>query len=168
MEAKKSHIIRTAEINLSRKLTEEEAGNVVENPHLIQDMMKSKLLSGAHQNVKNALFDIEERHKDLQKLERNVKEIHRMFLDLSLLVNMQGEMIDNIEANVKSAKAAVFQAEDDLLLSKDNLSSARKVFIFNNKLIIHRNFLIFYIEKILCFNNCCIINIVYLWWCNWI
>ena len=127
MDAKKSTIIRTAEINLNRKLTDDEANSVVENPQLIQDMMKSRLLSGAHQGVKNALFDMEERHKDLQKLERNVKEIHRMFLDLSLLVNMQGEMIDNIEVNVKSAKAAVFHAEEDLILSKDNLSSARKV-----------------------------------------
>jgi syntaxin 1B/2/3 len=130
MEAKKFNIMRTAEINLSRKLTEEEANNVIENPQLIQDMMKNKLLSGAHDNVKNAVFDIEERHKDLQKLEKNIKEIHRMFLDLSLLVNMQGEMIDNIEVNVKSAKCAVFQAEDDLLLSKNNLSSARKVYIY--------------------------------------
>ena len=96
MDAKKSNIIRTAEINLNRKLSEEEAENVVENPQQIQQMMKSKLLSGAHQNVQNALFDIEERHKDLQKMERNVKEIHRMFIDLSILVNMQGEMIDNI------------------------------------------------------------------------
>ena len=96
MDAKKSNIIRTAEINLNRKLSEEEAENVVENPQQIQQMMKSKLLSGAHQNVQNALFDIEERHKDFQKMERNVKEIHRMFIDLSILVNMQGEMIDNI------------------------------------------------------------------------
>lgn len=161
MEAKKSNIIRTAEINLSRKLTEEEAGNVVENPQLIQDMMKSKLLSGAHQNVKNALFDIEERHKDLQKLERNVKEIHRMFIDLSLLVNMQGEMIDNIEVNVKSAKAAVFHAEEDLIVSKDNLSSARKVYIFVN-------FFNFFLEKMVCFDYCCDFDIGDLWRCDWI
>ena len=88
-------------------------------------------------------------HKDLQKMERNVKEIHRMFIDLSLLVNMQGEMIDNIEANVKCAKAAVIHAEEDLIKTKGNLSGARKVY-----------FIIFFIyffnlEKMLCFDYCC-------------
>jgi len=127
MTAKKENIIRTAEINLNRKLTEEESQQVIENPNLMQEMLKNKLLSGAHQGLKNALYDIEERHKDLLNLEKNVNEIHKMFVDLSLLVNLQGEMIDNIEANVKSAKEAVFHAEEDLILSRNNLSGARKV-----------------------------------------
>lgn len=130
MISKKENIIRAAKINLNRDLTEEESRQIIENPNLMQEMLKSKLLSGAHQNLKNALYDIEERHKDLLNLERNVNEIHRMFVDLALLVSLQGEIIDNIESNVKSAKEAVFQAEDDLMLSKKNLSGARKVFHF--------------------------------------
>ena len=49
-------------------------------------------------------------------------------MDLALLVSLQGDMIDNIEANVRSAKESVLHAEDDLILSKNNLSGARKVF----------------------------------------
>jgi len=132
MISKKENIIRSAKINLNRDLTEEESKQIIENPNLLQEMLKSKLLSGAHQNLKNALYDIEERHKDLLNLERNVNDIHRIFIDLALLVSLQGEIIDNIESNVKSAKEAVFQAEDDLILSKKNLSGARKVFHYNN------------------------------------
>ena len=128
MSAKKENILLTAKINLNRDLTEEESQQIIENPALMQEMMKSKLLSGAHQGLKNALYDIEERHKDLLNLERNVNEIHRMFVDLALLVSLQGDMIDNIEANVRSAKESVLHAEDDLILSKNNLSGARKVF----------------------------------------
>ena len=38
MDAKKLNIIKNVEINLNRTLTEEEAGNVLENSQLIQDM----------------------------------------------------------------------------------------------------------------------------------
>lgn len=129
MNSKRENIIRSAKINLNRDLTEEESQQIIENPALMQEMMKSKLLSGAHQGLKNALYDIEERHRDLLNLERNVNEIHRMFVDLALLVSLQGDIIDNIEINVRSAKESVLQAEDDLILSKNNLSGARKVFL---------------------------------------
>ena len=101
----------------------------------MQDMLKSRLLSSSHSSMQNSLNDMEERHKDLLNLERNVKEIHKMFIDLALLVSLQGEMIDNIEANVKTAKESVVFAEEHLVISKNNLSSARKVmknnFVFN-------------------------------------
>lgn len=127
MSAKKENILRAAKINLNRDLTDEESQQIIENPALMQEMMKSKLLSGAHQGLKNALYDIEERHKDLLNLERNVNEIHRMFVDLALLVSLQGDIIDNIEVNVRNAKESVLHAEDDLILSKNNLAGARKV-----------------------------------------
>lgn len=127
INSRKSNIIRTAEINLNRKLSEEESNKIIENPALMQDMLKSKLLSGAHQSLQNTIYDLEERHKDLLMLEHNVKEIQRMFVDLALLVSLQGEMIDNIEINVKNAKESVIHAEADLIMSKNNLSSARKV-----------------------------------------
>ncbi len=130
MHSKKENILRAAKINLNRELSEEESQQIVENPLLLQEMMKNKLLSGAHQGLKNALYDIEERHKDLLNLERNVNEIHRMFVDLALLVSLQGDIIDNIELNVRSAKESVLHAEDDLILSKNNLSGARKVLFF--------------------------------------
>jgi hypothetical protein len=36
-------------------------------------------------------------------------------------------MINNIESNIHNAKEYVFKAEKDLVKSKDNLASARKV-----------------------------------------
>lgn len=127
MTSKKENILRSAEINLNRKLTSEESKNILDNPNLMQDMLKSRLLSSSHSSMQNSLNDMEERHKDLLNLERNVKEIHKMFIDLALLVSLQGEMIDNIEANVKTAKESVVFAEEHLVISKNNLSSARKV-----------------------------------------
>ena len=62
--------------------------------------------------------------------------IRQLFADLAILVAAQGEMINNIESNIHTAKEYVFKAEKDLVKSKDNLASARKVniiFYFKNK-----------------------------------
>jgi hypothetical protein len=48
-------------------------------------------------------------------------------MDLAALVKLQGEIIDNIEANIRSAKNAVIEAEKDIITSKKNMISARKV-----------------------------------------
>jgi t-SNARE complex subunit (syntaxin) len=53
--------------------------------------------------------------------------IRQLFADLAILVAAQGEMINNIESNIHSAKEYVFHAEKDLIKAKDNLASARKV-----------------------------------------
>lgn len=47
---------------------------------------------------------------------------------MAALVQLQGEIIDNIETNVKSAKNHVQKAEVDIKKSKENLISARKVY----------------------------------------
>jgi syntaxin 1B/2/3 len=84
--------------------------------------------------LQNAVSDIEERYRDILKLEnvlslliQSVNQVHKLFLEMAALVSLQGELIDNIEANVKTAKAHVFEAEVDIKKSKENLISARKV-----------------------------------------
>ena len=49
-----------------------------------------------------------------------------MFLQLAALVNLQGEIIDNISENIATAKQDVLAGEEDVLKSKKNMQSARK------------------------------------------
>jgi hypothetical protein len=42
----------------------------------------------------------QERHDAFKELERKLLELHQVFLDMAVLVEAQGEMLDNIEANV--------------------------------------------------------------------
>ena len=44
-----------------------------------------------------------------------------------MLVQQQGEMIDNIESNIKSAKDHVEKGEKNLVEAEDNMRAARKV-----------------------------------------
>jgi syntaxin 1B/2/3 len=52
--------------------------------------------------------------------------VHQLFNELAALVQLQGELIDNIEANIKTAKDYVERAEVDIIQSKKNMQSARK------------------------------------------
>ncbi|XP_060916969.1 syntaxin-2-like isoform X1 [Labrus mixtus] len=50
-----------------------------------------------------ALSEIESRHQDIICLESSMKELHEVFADMAMLLEIQGELINNIEKNVTSA-----------------------------------------------------------------
>ena len=72
------------------------------------------------------LIFLEERHRDIKKLEKSILQVHNMIIELSKLVSLQGEMIDNIEVNIQKAKDYVLKGEKNVVKSKKNLESARK------------------------------------------
>ncbi|XP_069557786.1 syntaxin-11-like [Brachyistius frenatus] len=47
-----------------------------------------------------ALCEIKGRHKELVQLEARLKEVHELFLDMAMLVEEQGSILNNIEVNV--------------------------------------------------------------------
>ena len=104
-------LVRAAEIVINQELTEEEKQKVIDDPQLIQVMYQNKLAGKAHTQLINAVRDIEERHKDIKRLEKSILQIHKMIAELSGLVQYQGEIIDNVEVNIKKAKNYVFKAE---------------------------------------------------------
>ena len=46
------------------------------------------------------MAEIQERHEAVRDLEHSLTELHQIFLDMSVLVDAQGEMLDNIEQQV--------------------------------------------------------------------
>ncbi|KAF1491297.1 Syntaxin-19, partial [Pygoscelis antarcticus] len=54
--------------------------------------------------TKAQLSEIEQRHKELVSLENQVKDIKELFIQISLLVEEQGEMINNIEISMNNTQ----------------------------------------------------------------
>lgn len=48
----------------------------------------------------DTLAEIQERHRAVKDLEQSLLELHQIFLDMAVLVEAQGEMLDNIEKQV--------------------------------------------------------------------
>lgn len=53
-----------------------------------------------------ALKGMKDRHEEVQKLEKNMKELHEMFLDISFLVSQQGYTIGRVEEYVEASREA--------------------------------------------------------------
>ncbi|RXN13896.1 GTP-binding nuclear Ran [Labeo rohita] len=75
---------------------------------------------------KQALSEIEARHKDIVRLESSIKELHDMFVDIAMLVESQGNMVDNIEVNVGKAVDHVEAAKVETKKAVRYQSKARK------------------------------------------
>lgn len=119
-------IIRSAEIVLGHSLKEEEKAQVLNEPQQVQMMYQNKLTGAAHVKLQNAVSDLQDRHKDILNLEKSILQVHNLIIELSQLVHLQGEMIDNIVDNLQTSKDYVAKAEKDLVKSKENMKKARK------------------------------------------
>lgn len=75
--------------------------------HLIEagegeTVFQKAILEQGRGHVMDTLAEIRERRDAVQELEASLQELHQIFLDMAVLVEAQGEMVDNIEAQVSS------------------------------------------------------------------
>uniref|UniRef100_F6Y3U3 t-SNARE coiled-coil homology domain-containing protein n=1 Tax=Ciona intestinalis TaxID=7719 RepID=F6Y3U3_CIOIN len=69
---------------------------------------------------------LEERERELQKLESDIVDVNIIFKDLAKIVEDQGEMIDSIEANVEAAHERVDKGKSELGQAVKNQKKSRK------------------------------------------
>jgi len=115
----KGRIQRQLEIT-GRSVQNEELENMLEsgNPAIFTQGIIMET-----QQAKQSLADIEARHRDIIKLENSIRELHDMFMDMAMLVESQGEMIDRIEYNIS-------QAVDYVETAREN---TKKAFVYQSK-----------------------------------
>lgn len=63
------------------------------------------------QQARQSLADIEARHDDIIKLETSIRELHNLFMDIAVLVETQGEVLDRIENHVQQSQEFVESAK---------------------------------------------------------
>ncbi|KAL3321307.1 Syntaxin-1A [Cichlidogyrus casuarinus] len=122
-DACKNRIKRQMEI-AEKKISNEELEDMLEtgNPAIFTQEIVTDT-----QQAKQSLADIEARHQDIMKLEKSIRELHDMFMDMAMLVESQGEMIDRIEYNVDQAVDYIESAKADTKKAVKYQSGARKV-----------------------------------------
>ncbi|XP_021345137.1 syntaxin isoform X2 [Mizuhopecten yessoensis] len=124
-EGCKTRIKRQMEIT-GRTTTNEELEDMLEsgNPAIFTQGIIMET-----QQAKQTLADIEARHNDIIKLETSIRELHDMFMDMAMLVEQQGEMIDRIEYNVEQAVDYIETAKMDTKKAVRYQSKARRKMI---------------------------------------
>ena len=71
----------------------------------------------------NAL--IEERERGIMEIQQQIGEVNEIFQDLAVLVNEQGSMIDDIEANIVSTAVRTKDAQKELTKADKSQRAAR-------------------------------------------
>ncbi|KAF8099031.1 hypothetical protein N665_0254s0032 [Sinapis alba] len=76
--------------------------------------------------VMDTLAEIQERHDAVRDLEKKLLDLQQIFLDMAVLVDAQGEMLDNIESQVSNAVDHVQSGNTALQRAKSLQKSSRK------------------------------------------
>ena len=83
-------------------------------------------IEGDAEQLKSTLNDIESRHEMFQNLEKNITELHEMFVDVATLVEAQGEMINRIDVHVGNAVDFTDRAMNDTKKALEYAQKARR------------------------------------------
>lgn len=76
--------------------------------------------------VMDTIMEIQERHDAVKVIEKNLKELHQVFLDMAVLVQSQGEQLDDIESQVQRASSFVRGGAQQLGEARKHQKNTRK------------------------------------------
>lgn len=99
----------------------------VEGVDELQEMIQHQLI-GAKQREEmvGVVSSIEEKHREVRKIEESLVDLHALFVDLSILIDAQGERINQIDKNVVNAHSTVKKGLGLLLEARAKQKAARK------------------------------------------
>ncbi|KAF5840438.1 Qa-SNARE, Sso1/Syntaxin1-type [Dunaliella salina] len=111
-----------------KHVPEEEVDKMIENGEA-ETIFQKAIMEQGRGRVLDTLAEIQERHRAIKELEQSLLELHQIFLDMAVLVEAQGEMLDNIEKQVH-------RSVDYVSTGTNFLSSAKKIQHKTRKLMI--------------------------------
>ncbi|EXB51815.1 hypothetical protein L484_006388 [Morus notabilis] len=76
--------------------------------------------------IMDTISEIQERHDAVKEIEKNLIELHQIFLDMAALVEAQGHQLNDIESHVAHASSFVRRGTDNLQEAREHQKSSRK------------------------------------------
>ncbi|GAB4825148.1 hypothetical protein Ancab_008023 [Ancistrocladus abbreviatus] len=89
-------------------------------------LFQRALQEGGRGQMLDTVEEIQERHDTVRDIERKLLDLQQIYLDLAILVDAQGEIIDNIEIQVSKAINHVQTGTVALQIAKKHQKSSRK------------------------------------------
>jgi len=107
--------------------TDEEVEEVMRSEGGRDALYREQILAGGvNDNIKTAFQNAVGKYQDVKTLESSMAELYQMFLDFALLTEQQGELLDQIEFNVKSASDYIEEANVEIHTATVYQKSAQK------------------------------------------
>ncbi|KMZ74775.1 putative Syntaxin [Zostera marina] len=91
-----------------------------------EDFFKKAVEEHGMGKVLDTVHEIQDRHDAAREIERSLLELHQVFLDMAVMVEAQGEQMDDIEHHVSHAASYVKGGTKELGVAKGYQTSTRK------------------------------------------
>ncbi|CAN7003209.1 unnamed protein product [Brassica rapa subsp. trilocularis] len=91
-----------------------------------EQIFQKAIMEQGRGQIMDTLAEIQERHDAVRDLEKKLLDLQQVFLDMAVLVDAQGEMLDNIENMVSSAVDHVQSGNNQLTKALKKQKSSRK------------------------------------------
>lgn len=104
---------------------DETIDNLIETGNSEQIFQQAILEAGRGQVV-NTVEEIQERHDAVKEIEKKLLDLHQIYLDMAVLVDAQGEILDNIESQVINTTDHVRLGNNALHTAKSLQKKSRK------------------------------------------
>eukprot|EP00397_Hematodinium_sp_SG-2012_P025381 GEMP01026509.1.p1 GENE.GEMP01026509.1~~GEMP01026509.1.p1 ORF type:complete len:299 (+),score=61.09 GEMP01026509.1:211-1107(+) len=118
--------------------SESEITEMVADGQDTAQVVKQKM-GGTHASVLDALNRVQDKYKDVRRLEKSMQELNQMYMDMAKLVDYQGEMVDSIVHSVTRANEYVESGHEELVSANKSMKKKR---------------------KLMCMSTCCIVVVV--------
>nr|CAB3446085.1 unnamed protein product [Digitaria exilis] len=94
------------------------------------ETLVQRAIQQGHQAGRGQLLDtvseIQERHDAVREMERSLRELHEVFLDMAALVEAQGHKLNDIESHVARASSFVHRGAVELETAREYQKGSRK------------------------------------------
>ncbi|KAL5730906.1 hypothetical protein ACHQM5_003690 [Ranunculus cassubicifolius] len=91
-----------------------------------EQIFQKAIMEHGRAQVLDTVEEIQERHEAVKEIEKKLLELHQVFLDMAVLVEAQGDLLDNIEIQVTNAVDHVQSGTDALITAKSLQKNSRK------------------------------------------
>eukprot|EP00201_Polytomella_parva_P023349 CAMPEP_0175047880 /NCGR_PEP_ID=MMETSP0052_2-20121109/5855_1 /TAXON_ID=51329 ORGANISM="Polytomella parva, Strain SAG 63-3" /NCGR_SAMPLE_ID=MMETSP0052_2 /ASSEMBLY_ACC=CAM_ASM_000194 /LENGTH=305 /DNA_ID=CAMNT_0016311833 /DNA_START=121 /DNA_END=1035 /DNA_ORIENTATION=+ len=108
-----------------QKVADEDIDHMIETGES-ENIFQTAIMEQGRGRVLDTLAEIQERHRAVKDLEQSLLELHQIFLDMAVLVEAQGEMLDNIEKQVAKSVDYVKGGTEALQTAKQLQKNTRK------------------------------------------
>ncbi|XP_045915945.1 syntaxin-11-like [Micropterus dolomieu] len=105
-DACRERLKRQASI-MGTEITNEQLDEMVDKGGEGWDELSQNVQTTRNRTLRRAMVELQGRHKELLELEARLRDVHELFRHMAMLVEEQGSVLNNIEANVCTSEEHV-------------------------------------------------------------
>ncbi|KAI8344567.1 t-SNARE, partial [Chlamydoabsidia padenii] len=89
--------------------TSDEVDDIIDSDRSNEVFTQSLMHAGRTSQAKAVLNEVQDRHQDIKRIEKTILELHQLFIDMSVLVEQQGETLKEVEQHAEDTSGNVEQ-----------------------------------------------------------